>query len=136
MQRNLTGVCWQYESYVGVLIPNRARTVKGRAGGGLGRVPRPGHADLAGMLKYDTRDARDILVLLSEVTRAIVGEIEVVLSPEEQAKPERAEAVLEWMKRTHGDQPASNSLSPENSAGPQRLGHAAGVRSLLTQEMQ
>jgi len=25
------------------------------------RSPRPGHADLAGMLKYDTRDARDIL---------------------------------------------------------------------------
>jgi len=37
---------------VGILIPNRARTVKGRSGGGLGRVPRPGHADLAGMLKY------------------------------------------------------------------------------------
>ncbi len=25
------------------------------------RAPRPGHADLAGMLKYDTKDARDIL---------------------------------------------------------------------------
>jgi chorismate synthase len=37
---------------VGILIPNRARTVKGRKGGALGRVPRPGHADLAGMLKY------------------------------------------------------------------------------------
>jgi chorismate synthase len=37
---------------VAVLIPNRARTVKGRSGGGLGPVPRPGHADLAGMLKY------------------------------------------------------------------------------------
>ncbi|MGD8414999.1 MAG: chorismate synthase [Candidatus Latescibacterota bacterium] len=37
---------------VGIVIPNRARTVKGRGGGGLGRVPRPGHADLAGMLKY------------------------------------------------------------------------------------
>ena len=37
---------------VAILIPNRARTVKGRGGGALGRVPRPGHADLAGMLKY------------------------------------------------------------------------------------
>ena len=25
------------------------------------QTPRPGHADLAGMIKYDTRDARDIL---------------------------------------------------------------------------
>ena len=24
-------------------------------------APRPGHADLAGMIKYDTHDARDIL---------------------------------------------------------------------------
>ncbi len=33
-------------------------------GGGARRrmtAPRPGHADLAGMLKYDTRDARDVL---------------------------------------------------------------------------
>ena len=37
---------------VGILIPNRARTVKGQTGGGLGTIPRPGHADLAGMLKY------------------------------------------------------------------------------------
>jgi chorismate synthase len=37
---------------VAILIPNRARTVRGRGGGALGRVPRPGHADLAGMLKY------------------------------------------------------------------------------------
>jgi len=37
---------------LGLLIPNQARTVKGRKGGALGTVPRPGHADLAGMLKY------------------------------------------------------------------------------------
>jgi serine/threonine-protein kinase len=44
------------------------------------------------------------------------------LAFEEQAKPERAEAVLEWMKRTHGG-PAHNELSPKNSGGtPQRLG--------------
>lgn len=44
------------------------------------------------------------------------------LAFEEQAKPERAEAVLEWMRRTHGDKPATNSLRQEDTAGPQRLG--------------
>ncbi|MDJ0814477.1 MAG: serine/threonine-protein kinase, partial [Woeseiaceae bacterium] len=44
------------------------------------------------------------------------------LAFEDQAKPERAEAVLEWMKRTQGDRPATNSLRQDNSAGPQRLG--------------
>ena len=44
------------------------------------------------------------------------------LAFEEQAKPERAEAVLEWMKRTHGAQSASLTGSHEASAGPQRLG--------------
>jgi chorismate synthase len=38
---------------LGILIPNRGRTVEGRKGGALGTVPRPGHADLAGCLKYD-----------------------------------------------------------------------------------
>ena len=37
---------------IGILLPNRARTVQGKAGGALGTVPRPGHADLAGALKY------------------------------------------------------------------------------------
>jgi tRNA A-37 threonylcarbamoyl transferase component Bud32/CHASE2 domain-containing sensor protein len=44
------------------------------------------------------------------------------LAFEEQAKPERAEAVLEWMKRTHADRPKSSSPQDKNSAGPQRLG--------------
>ncbi len=38
---------------VALLVPNRARVVQGRRGGALGTVPRPGHADLAGVLKYD-----------------------------------------------------------------------------------
>ncbi len=37
---------------IGILLPNRARTVQGKTGGALGTVPRPGHADLAGALKY------------------------------------------------------------------------------------
>lgn len=37
---------------VAILIPNRGRKVRGRRGGALGTVPRPGHADLAGCLKY------------------------------------------------------------------------------------
>jgi serine/threonine-protein kinase len=44
------------------------------------------------------------------------------LAFEEQAKPERAEAVLEWMKRTHGAQPASSAGKQEATTGPQRLG--------------
>jgi chorismate synthase len=37
---------------LGLLLPNRGRTVRGQTGGALGTVPRPGHADLAGCLKY------------------------------------------------------------------------------------
>jgi chorismate synthase len=35
-----------------ILLPNRARTVQGKEGGGLETVPRPGHADFAGVMKY------------------------------------------------------------------------------------
>lgn len=41
---------WQDEMAPGPGVPTRVLT-----------TPRPGHADLAGMLKYDTHDARDIL---------------------------------------------------------------------------
>lgn len=46
------------------------------------------------------------------------------LAFEGQAKPERAEAVLEWMKRTQGASPPSNKLSTRHGEGgiPQRLG--------------
>jgi serine/threonine-protein kinase len=45
------------------------------------------------------------------------------LAFEEQAKPERAEAVLEWMKRTHSGTSAPNRFSLGKSNGnPQRLG--------------
>ncbi|HXV14044.1 MAG TPA: chorismate synthase [Candidatus Krumholzibacteria bacterium] len=37
---------------IAIVLPNRARTVKGKAGGGLETVPRPGHADFAGVMKY------------------------------------------------------------------------------------
>ena len=44
------------------------------------------------------------------------------LAFEEQAKPERAEAVLDWMKQTHGSgKPSKGSLSGKNGP-PQRLG--------------
>ncbi len=38
---------------VALVVPNRARVVQGRRGGALGTVPRPGHADLPGVFKYD-----------------------------------------------------------------------------------
>ncbi len=46
------------------------------------------------------------------------------LAFESQAKPERAEAVLEWMKRTHTTTEPNNKLSTRNGDGgtPQRLG--------------
>ena len=45
------------------------------------------------------------------------------LAFEEQAKPERAEAVLEWMKRTHGATTSQNSFSLRSKNGtPQHLG--------------
>jgi tRNA A-37 threonylcarbamoyl transferase component Bud32/CHASE2 domain-containing sensor protein len=44
------------------------------------------------------------------------------LAFEEQAKPERAEAVLEWMKRTHGTPTSVSGTKTEAVGGPQRLG--------------
>ena len=46
----------------------------------------------------------------------------MALACEEQAKPERAEAVLEWMKRTQGTPASSNPGKQEATTGPQRLG--------------
>jgi serine/threonine-protein kinase len=44
------------------------------------------------------------------------------LAFEEQAKPERAEAVLEWMKRTQGTPIVGTQGKQNTSTGPQRLG--------------
>lgn len=44
------------------------------------------------------------------------------LAFEEQAKPERAEAVLEWMKRTQGTPGSSSPGKQDAATGPQRLG--------------
>ncbi len=44
------------------------------------------------------------------------------LAFEEQAKPERAEAVLEWMKRTHGNVGNRSQPSKKSNGIPQRLG--------------
>jgi serine/threonine-protein kinase len=44
------------------------------------------------------------------------------LAFEEQAKPERAEAVLEWMKRTHSSPGAEVANKHDTAVGPQRLG--------------
>jgi serine/threonine-protein kinase len=45
------------------------------------------------------------------------------LAFEEQAKPERAEAVIDWMKQTHGSGNESKSpLAGKNGGPPQRLG--------------
>ena len=53
------------------------------------------------------------------------------LAFEEQAKPERAEAVIQWMKRTHGTTQATNKFSLGGEKGtPQRLGRYVIERKL------
>ncbi len=39
-----------------ILIPNRGRVVQGKPGGAMGTIPRPGHADLPGVLKYGLKN--------------------------------------------------------------------------------
>jgi len=56
----------------------------------------------------------------SETVAAVMYKLSLAF--EQQAKPERAEAVLEWMKRTQGPS-ASASSSPKKTSGtPDRLG--------------
>jgi serine/threonine-protein kinase len=52
------------------------------------------------------------------------------LAFEEQAKPERAEAVLEWMKRTHGTEPSTPAVIGATKGAPQRLGRYVIERKL------
>lgn len=44
------------------------------------------------------------------------------LAFEHQAKPERAEAVLEWMKRTQGTHAAESAVAKKTAGAPERLG--------------
>lgn len=56
----------------------------------------------------------------SETVAALMYKLSLAF--EEQAKPERAEAVLDWMKRTHAG-PGHTDMSPGNRDGaPERLG--------------
>jgi chorismate synthase len=55
-QVEVTSGVWKGRSTgapLAIVIPNRGRVVQGRRGGAMGTVPRPGHADLAGVSKYD-----------------------------------------------------------------------------------
>ena len=57
----------------------------------------------------------------SETVAAMMYKLSLAF--EQQAKPERAEAVLEWMKRTHGTRAADPAEKAEKLNGaPQRLG--------------
>ena len=57
----------------------------------------------------------------SETIAAVMYKLSLAF--EQQAKPERAEAVLEWMKRTHGTAEPNKSMKPQKLNGaPQRLG--------------
>ena len=57
----------------------------------------------------------------SETVAAVMYKLSLAF--EQQAKPERAEAVLEWMKRTQGPSAVDDTLTSKKSNGtPQRLG--------------
>jgi eukaryotic-like serine/threonine-protein kinase len=56
----------------------------------------------------------------SETIAAVMYKLSLAF--EQQAKPERAEAVLEWMKRTHGPVTIRESGTLHADGGPQRLG--------------
>ena len=57
----------------------------------------------------------------SETIAAVMYKLSLAF--EQQAKPERAEAVLEWMKRTHGGSTTSDTMTRKKVSGtPQRLG--------------
>jgi serine/threonine-protein kinase len=57
----------------------------------------------------------------SETVAAVMYKLSLAF--EQQAKPERAEAVLEWMKRTHSAVTSDDTLSTKKLSGaPQRLG--------------
>lgn len=57
----------------------------------------------------------------SETVAAVMYKLSLAF--EQQAKPERAEAVLEWMKRTHSGTEANDTLTTKKLNGaPQRLG--------------
>ena len=52
---SLVGGLWKGKTTgapIAIVLPNRARTVRGKTGGGLTTVLRPGHADFAGVMKY------------------------------------------------------------------------------------
>jgi len=64
----------------------------------------------------------------SETVAAVMYKLSLAF--EQQAKPERAEAVLEWMKRTHTGH-ADEGLSPKKHSGmPERLGRYVIQRRL------
>jgi serine/threonine-protein kinase len=56
----------------------------------------------------------------SETIAAVMYKLSI--SFEQQAKPERAEAVLEWMKRTQGAVPVEKSNAKKPTGMPQQLG--------------
>lgn len=63
---------------IGIHLPNLARTVQGKTGGALGTVPRPGHADFAGMMKYGVDEIPPVserASARSTVARVAVGAI-------------------------------------------------------------
>jgi len=56
----------------------------------------------------------------SETVAAVMYKLSLAF--EQQAKPERAEAVLEWMKRTQGSATANDANAKKTNGAPERLG--------------
>jgi chorismate synthase len=77
----LAGGIWKGKTTgapIAIILPNRARTVKGKTGGALGTIPRPGHADFAGVMKYafdEIPPVSERASARSTVTRVAIGAI-------------------------------------------------------------
>jgi chorismate synthase len=88
---SLSGGLWNGKTTgapIAIVLPNRARTVQGKPGGGLETVPRPGHADFAGVMKYgfdeippvsERASARStaMRVAIGAVAKAVLGRLGV-----------------------------------------------------------
>lgn len=87
-----------WRNWRGVMSPDMPE-IEGRAGEAVVTRPRPGHADLAGGLKYDTRDLRNILERSSAretAARVAVGAVSKRLLEEFGIK------VLSWVTEIGG----------------------------------
>lgn len=99
-------------------------------------TPRPGHADLAGMLKYDTHDARNVLERSSAretAARAVVGTLAKLLLAEVGIGVVSHVLAIGPVRATRGDLPALDDLT-QIDASPVRT-FDPGVEQAMLDEI-